>query len=64
MREAHHFLKEAEGVIRMLRPKELHEILVFAREKYNMDVIQGYLQGHQSVFKDVSGRLVVLGTID
>ena len=47
----------------MFRAKQLHEVLVFARQPFNLDVIQGYLQGRQSIFKDVSGQLVVFGTI-
>ena len=47
----------------MLRAIQLHKFLVLAREQFNLNVIQGYLRGRQSVFKDVSGQLVVLGTI-
>ena len=38
-------------------------MLVLAREQFNLDAIQGYLQGRQSIFKDVSVQLVVFGKI-
>ena len=47
----------------MFRATQLQEVLVLPREQFNLDVIQGYLQGGQSIFKDLSGQLVVFGTI-
>ena len=47
----------------MISAKRLHQMLVLACEQFNLDVIQGYLQGRQSVFKDLSSQLVVFGTI-
>ena len=38
-------------------------MLVLPREQFNLDVIQGYLQGRQSIFKDMQDQLVVFGTI-
>ena len=36
---------------------------MLAPEQFNLDVIHGYFQGRQSIFKDLSGQLVVFGTI-
>ena len=47
----------------MFRAKQLHEVLVLPRDRFNLDVIQGYLQGRQSIFKNVSGQLVFSGPI-
>ena len=47
----------------MFQAKQLHEMLVLARKQLNLDVIQGYLQGRHSVFKDMPGQLVVFSTI-
>ena len=47
----------------MFRAKQLPETLVLARDQFNLDVIHGYLQGRRLIFKDVSGQLVVFGTI-
>ena len=47
----------------MFRAKQLHGVLVLAREQFNLDVIQRYLQGRQCIFKDVSGQLVVFCTL-
>ena len=47
----------------MFRAIQLHDVLLLAREQFNLDLIQGYLQGRQSVFKDLTGQLVVFSTI-
>ena len=47
----------------MFRAIQLHDVLVLAREQFNPDLTQGYLQGRHSIFKDLSGQLVVFGTI-
>ena len=47
----------------MFRAKQLHEVLGLAPEQFNLDVIRGYLQDRQSICKDVSGKLVVFGTM-
>ena len=31
--------------------------------KFHLDLIQGYLKGRQSIFKNVTGQLVVFSTI-
>ena len=38
-------------------------MLLLARKQFNLDVIQEYLQGRQSIFKDVSGQLLLFGRI-
>ena len=43
----------------MFRAIQLHDVLLLAREKFNLDLIQGYLQGRQSIFKNLMGQLVV-----
>ena len=43
----------------MCRANQLHEVRVMAREQFHLDVIQGYLQGRQSSFRDVLGQLMV-----
>ena len=43
----------------MFQAQQLHEMLVLAREQFNLDVTQGYPQGRQPFFNDVSGQLVV-----
>ena len=47
----------------MFRAKQLHQMVVPAREQFNLDVIQGYLRSRQSVFKDVLRQLLFFGTI-
>ena len=47
----------------MFRAIQLHDVLVLAREQFNLHLIQGYLQGPQSIFKDVTGQLRVFNTI-
>ena len=47
----------------MFRAKHLHEVLVLACGQFNLHVIQGYLQGRKSIFKDVSGQLVFFAPI-
>ena len=47
----------------MFRAIQLHYVLLLAREQFNLDLIQGYLQGRQSIFKNVTGELVVFSTI-
>ena len=47
----------------MFRPKKLHEVLVLTHEQSNLDALQGYLQDSQSIFKDVSRQLVIVGKI-
>ena len=43
----------------MFRAKQLHDVLLLAREQFYLDLIQGYLKGRQSIFKNVTGQLVV-----
>ena len=38
-------------------------MLLSAHEQLHHDLIQGYLKGHQSIFKNVTGQLVVFSTI-
>ena len=38
-------------------------MLLLAREKFNLDLIKGYLQGLQCIFKNVTGQLVVFSMI-
>ena len=47
----------------MFRAIQLHDVLLLAREQFHLDVIQGYLKGGQSIFKNVTGQLVVFSTI-
>ena len=47
----------------MFRAIQLHDVLWLAREQFHLDLIQGYLQGSQSIFKNVTGQLLVFSTI-
>ena len=47
----------------MFRAVQLHDVLLLAREQFHLDLIQGYLKGRQSTFKNVTGQLVVFSTI-
>ena len=47
----------------MFRAIQLHDVLLLAREQFNLDLIEGYLQGRQSIFKDVTDQLVVFSTL-
>ena len=38
-------------------------MLLLAREQLNLDLIQGYLQSRQSIFKGGAGQLVIFSTI-
>ena len=40
-----------------------NQVLLLAREQFHLDLIQVYLKGRQSIFKNVTGQLVVFGTI-
>ena len=31
---------------------QLHDVLLLAREQFYLDLIQGYLKGRQSIFKE------------
>ena len=42
---------------------QLHDVLLLAREQFYLDLIQGYLQGRQSTWKNVTSQLVVFSTI-
>ena len=43
----------------MFRAVQLHDVLLSAREQFHLDLIQVYLKGRQSIFKKVTGQLVV-----
>ena len=47
----------------MFRALQLHDVLLLAHEQFQLDLIQGYLKGRQSIFKNVMGQLVVFSTI-
>ena len=47
----------------MFRAVQLHDVLLSAREQFNLDLIQADLKGRQSVFKNVTGQLVVFSAI-
>ena len=47
----------------MFRAIQLHYVLLLAREQFNLDLIQGYLQGRQSILGNVTGELVVFSMI-
>ena len=38
-------------------------MLLLARKQFHLDLTQVYLQGRQSIFKNVTGQLVVFSTI-
>ena len=38
-------------------------MLLLARKQFYLDLIQAYLKGRQSIFKNVTGQLVVFSTI-
>ena len=46
----------------MFQAIQLHCVLLLAREQFHLDLIQGYLKGRQSIFKNVTGQLVVFST--
>ena len=37
----------------------MHDVLLLARKQFHLDLIQFYLKGRQSIFKNVTGQLVV-----
>ena len=47
----------------MFRAVQLHDVLLSARKQFQLDLIQVYLKGRQSIFKNATGQLVVLSTI-
>ena len=47
----------------MFRAVQLHDVLLSARKQFDLDLIQVYLKGRQSIFKNVTGQLVVFSTI-
>ena len=47
----------------MFRSIQLHDVLFLARKQFHLDLIQVYLKGHQFIFKNVTGQLVVFSTI-
>ena len=47
----------------MFRAVQLHDVLFLARKQFDLDLIQVYLKGCQSAFKNVTGQLVVFSTI-
>ena len=47
----------------MFRAIQLHDVLLFGREQFYLNLIQGYLQGRQSITKNVTGQLLVFSTI-
>ena len=47
----------------MQRLQQLHDVLLLARKRFHLDLIQVYLKGRQSIFKNVTGQLVVFSTI-
>ena len=47
----------------MFRAIQLHDVWLLVREQFRLDLIQGYLMGCQSIFKNVTGQLVVLSKI-
>ena len=38
-------------------------MLLLARKQFHLDLIQVYLKGRQSIFKNLTGQLVVFSTI-
>ena len=47
----------------MFRAIQLLDVLLLAREQFHLDLVRGYLKGRQSIFKIVTGQLVVFSTI-
>ena len=47
----------------MFRAVQLHDVLLLALKRFHADLIQVYLKGRQSIFKNVTGQLVVFSTI-
>ena len=47
----------------MFRAIKLHDVLLLAREQFHLELIEGALKGRQSIFKNVTGQLVVFSTI-
>ena len=42
---------------------QLIDVLLLAREQFHLDLIQVYLKGGQSIFKNVTVQLLVFSTI-
>ena len=38
-------------------------MLLLARKQFHLDLIQGYLKGLESIFRNVTGQLVVFSTM-
>ena len=49
--------------VHLFRAVQLHDVLLLARKLFHLDLIQVYLKGRQSIFKIVTGQLVVFSTI-
>ena len=47
----------------MFRAVQLHDVLLLACKQFQLDLIQVYLKGRQSIFQNVTGQLVVFSTI-
>ena len=47
----------------MFRAIQLHDVLLLAREQFNLGLIQGYLKGCGCFFKNVTAQLVVFSTM-
>ena len=47
----------------MFRAIQLHDVLLLPHEQFNLDFTGGYLQGRQSIFKNVTGQLVIFSAI-
>ena len=47
----------------MFRAVQLHDVLLSARKRFHLDLIQVYLKCRQSILKNVTGQLVVFSTI-
>ena len=47
----------------MFRAIQLHDVLLLARERFHLDLIEGYLKGRQSIFNNMTGQLVTFNTI-
>ena len=47
----------------MFRAIQLHDVLLLARKRFHLDLVEGYLKGIQAIFKNVKGQLVVFSTI-
>ena len=56
------FRKKWKALFKFSGAVQLHNVLLLARKQFHLDHKQVYLKGHQSIFENVTGQLVVFST--